>query len=238
MTAEAPARTRVQADPLRRTAFLAGLFFLLTFVSAVVGLLLYGPLLDDPRYVLEAGADAQIALGAACEIVLVISNIATAVLLFPVLKRRSETLALAYVAARVLESTVIVIGIVSVLAVVTLRQTFAAGGADAGAFLAVSSGLVAVHDWTFLLGPAFAAGLGNGLILGWLMYSTGLVPRPMALFGLIGGPLLLASATAVLFGLYEQTSAWAGLATLPEMIWEAFLGIYLLVRGFRPAVKA
>jgi hypothetical protein len=94
---------------------------------------------------------------------------------------------------------------------------------------------MAIHDWTFLLGPGFVVGVGNGLILGYLMYRSGLVPRGMALLGLIGGPLVAASGLAVLFGLWEQTSAWSAIATIPEFVWELSLGIYLVVRGFRPS---
>jgi hypothetical protein len=127
---------------------------------------------------------------------------------------------------------VIVIGIVSLLSIVTLRQDFA-GGADAASLVLAGQSLVAIHDWTFLFGPAFCAGFGNGLLLGYLMYRSGLVPRRMALIGVIGGPLAFASATAVLLGAYEQTSAVSFLATFPEMVWEASLGIYLIAKGFK-----
>jgi hypothetical protein len=172
-------------------------------------------------------------LGAFLEILTAIANIATAVVLFPVLKRQSEGIALGYVASRILESTVIVVGLVSLLAVVTLRQDLAGTGAD-GSVLTAGRSLVAVHDATFLLGPAFCAGFGNGLLLGYLMYRSALVPRPMALIGLIGGPIAFATATAVLFGAYDQQSAVNFLFTLPEIVWEASLGIWLVVKGFRP----
>lgn len=162
-----------------------------------------------------------------------IANIATAVVLFPVLKRQSEGIALGYVASRVLESTLIVVGLISLLSVVTLRQDLAGTGrAD---LFAVGQSLVAVKNQTFLLGPAFCAGFGTGLLLGYLMYRSRLVPRPMALIGLIGGPIAFATATAVLFGAYEQQSAVNFLFTLPEIVWEAALGIWLTVKGFRPA---
>lgn len=77
------------------------------------------------------------------------------------------------------------------------------------------------------------AGLGNGLLLGYLMYRSELVPRRMALLGLIGGPLLLASDMAILFGAYKQTAGISGVLTVPEAAWEASLGIYLVVKGFK-----
>ena len=176
------------------------------------------------------GADTRVRLGAFCEAILAIANIATALVLFPILKRQSESIALGYVASRVVESTIIVVGIISLLSIVTLREAGAAG-ADASSLLITGESLVAIHDWTFLFGPGFCVGVGNGLMLGYLMYRSGLVPRRMAMLGLIGGPLIFASATAVLFGAYEQTEGWHFLASIPEIAWEASLGIYLIVKG-------
>jgi hypothetical protein len=173
--------------------------------------------------------------GALLEVLLAIANIATAVVLFPILKRQSESIALGYVASRILESTIIVMGVVSVLAVLTLRQDLAGTSAADGSLITVGRSLVALKDATFLLGPAFCAGFGNGLLLGYLMYRSGLVPRPMALIGLIGGPIAFATATAVVFGAYDQQSAVNFLFTLPEIVWEASLSIWLVVKGFRPA---
>jgi hypothetical protein len=224
-------------DTTRKTARLAGVLFIITFLTSIpAALVLYTPVLDNANYILGAGADTRVALGAFLEVLLIIANVGTAVVLFPVLKRQNEGLALGYVTARVMESTFIAIGIVSVLAVVTLRQAVAgAAGADAGSLVTVGKSLVAVHDWTFLLGPGFVVGVGNGLILGWLMYRSGLVPRGMAMLGLIGGPLIIVSGTAVLFNVIEPGSAPQVIATVPEFFWELSLGIYLMVKGFRPS---
>ena len=167
----------------RKTALVAGVFFVVTFVTSIPALLLYGPLLDHADYILGPGADTRISVGALLEVLLAIANIGTAVTLFPVLKRQNEAVSLGYVATRVVESTIIVAGIVSVLTVVTLRQDFAGTGADAASLTLAGKSLVAFHDWTFLFGPAFCAGFGNGLLLGYLMYRSGLVPRRMALLG-------------------------------------------------------
>ena len=150
-------------------------------------------------------------------------------------ERQSETLALSYVASRVVESTIITVGLISLVSVVTLREDFAGAGADAGSLSITGESLVAIHDWTFLLGPGLLAGFGNGLLLGYLMYRSGLVPRPMALLGLVGGPLVFASGIAVLIGLYEQLSVWSAIATIPEFLWELALGVWLIVKGFRPS---
>jgi hypothetical protein len=157
--------------------------------------------------------------------------------LFPILRRVSEILALGYVTARVVECTFIAVGILSLLTVVTLRQE-AAAGADAASLVTAGKTLVALHDWTFLLGPGFVVGVGNGLILGYLMYSSRLVPRAMAVLGLIGGPLVMASGIAVILGVIEIGSAWQTLPAAPEFLWELSLAIWLMVKGFNPSAIA
>jgi hypothetical protein len=221
-------------DPTRRTAAVTGWLFIITFVAGIPpALLLYTPILDDARYILGAGVDSRIALGALLEMILIVANIGTAVVLFPILKRQHEGLALGYVTARLVECAFIAVGILSLLAIVTLRQD--AAGADAGSLVAVGSSLVAIHDWTFRLGPGWVVGVGNGLILGYLMYRSGLVPRRLAMLGLIAGPLIIASGTAVLFDVIEPASAWQVIATAPEFVWELWLGLYLILKGFRPS---
>jgi hypothetical protein len=219
----------------RKIARLAGVLFVITFVTSIPAVLLYDPVLTDPGYIVGAGADTRVFLGAFLELLLIVANIATAVVLFPILKRQSETIALGYVTARIVESVFIAVGILSVLTVVTLRQDLAGSGSDAAALDTVGRSLVAIHDWTFLLGPGFVVGIGNGLMLGYLMYRSGLVPRGMAMLGLVGGPLVCASGIAVLFGGIDQGSAGQFIATIPEFFWELSLGIYLIVKGFKPS---
>src|SRR5580704_9825613 len=219
----------------RKTALMAGVLFLITFVTSIpAALLLYRPVLDHTNYILGAGADTRVRFGAVCELILIFANIGSAVVLFPVLKRQNEGLALGYVTARIIESTFIAIGIVSLLAIVTLRKDVGGAG-GAGSLVPVGRSLVAIHDWTFLLGPGLIVGVGNGLILGYLMYRSGLVPRRMAMLGLIGGPLVIVSGTAVLFNVIEPGSAAQFVATIPEILWELSLGIYLVVKGFKPS---
>jgi hypothetical protein len=214
----------------RSTSRLVGWLFIGTFLFSIPGFLLYGPLLDDPDYVIGAGHDTQISLGAFVEILTAICNIGTAIALYPLAKRYSHRLAHGYVAVRILESTVIVAGIVSVLSVVTLRQHFA--GADAASFVIAGQTLVAFHDWTMLLGPGFCAAFGTGLLLGTLMYRSGLMPRRVAALGLIGGSFAFVAATGALLGVYEPQSSPQILLTFPEMVWELTLGGYLIVKGF------
>jgi len=218
-------------------ATVTGWLFLITFITSIpAAFVFYPPVLNDLDYIVGAGADMSVKLGAFMEVILVVANIGTAVVLYPLLKRQNHIVALGYVTARVMEGAMIAVGILSLLSVVTLRQDFAGvAGVDAASLVLIGSALVAVHDWTFLLGPGFLAPLGNGILLGYLMYRSGLVPRGMAMLGLIGGPLLIVAFVAVLFGVFEQVSLPAAIATIPEFLWELSLGIYLVVKGFKPS---
>ena len=211
--------------------------YLITFFTGIPAYFFYVPVLEDPRYIVGAGADTSVSFGAFLELLLIIANIGTAVVLYPILKRQNEILILGYVTARVMECVFIAVGVLSVLSLVTLRQE-ATAGADAASLVAVGAALVALHDWTFLLGPGFVVGVGNGLMLGYLMYRSSLVPRGMAMLGLVGGPVLCASGIAILFGVFEAGSVWQAIATIPEFLWELSLGIWLIVKGFNPSALA
>ena len=221
----------------QKIARVTGVLFLITIVASIPAqFVMYGPVLNDPNYIVGADADTRVQWGAVLEVITALACIGTAVVLFPIVKRQNEVFALGYVTIRVLEAAIIFVGIVSLLAVETLRQNLAgAGGVDAASLLTAGKSLVAFHDSTFLLGPGILAGLGNGVLLGYLMYTSGLVPRRMALLGLVGGPLVSASGIAVLLGLYEPVSLWSAIATVPEFFWELSLGIWLIVRGFDPS---
>lgn len=211
-----------------------GILFIITFITSIPALLLYGPVLNDVDYIVNGDADNRIILGAFLEVFLIIANIGTALVPFSILKRQNESLALGYVAARIVECAFIAVGILSVLSIVTLRQDLAgASGAEADSLVNIGRSLVAIKDWTFLLGPGFVVGVGNGLMLGYLMYRSGLVPRRMAMLGLVGGPLVCAAGIAVMFGVFEAGSAWQFIATIPEIAWEGSLGIWLAVKGFK-----
>ncbi len=214
-----------------------GVLYLITFITAISAYFFYVPVLDDPRYLVGAGADTSVSLGAFLELLLIIANIGTAIVLYPILKRQNEILVLGYVTARVMECVFIAVGILSLLTVVALRQE-AAAGADAASLVTAGKTLVALHEWTRLLGPGFMVGVGNGLILGYLMYTSALVPRGMAVLGLVGGPLIIASGVGVLLGVIEEGGVVQGLATIPEFFWELLLGIWPIVRGFDPSAIA
>jgi Domain of unknown function (DUF4386) len=209
-----------------------GVLYLITFVTSIPAALLYRPVLRHPvAYIAGTGHDTQILLAALLELLLIIANIGTAVVIVPIMRRQSEEGAIGYVTARLVECTFILVGIVSVLGIVSLRRHVALPSEGTVAYT-----LKAIKDWTFLLGPGWVVGWGNGLILGYLMYRTGLVPRRAAWLGLIGGPLIIVSGTAVMFTGNHPSStlrALQAIATAPEFLWELFLGIYCTIWGFR-----
>jgi hypothetical protein len=214
-----------------------GVLFLITYITSIPAFfILYAPVLADPDYIVGAGADTSVILGAFLELLLIIAGIATAVVPFAILRRQNEILALGFVTARIVECVFIAVGLLSLLTLVTLRQE--AAGADPGSLVLVGSALVALHDWTFLLGPGFVVGIGNGLLLGYLMYTSRLIPRYLAVLGLIAGPLLIAAGVAVMFGVIEAQGVVQNIASIPEFIWELALGIWLTVKGFNPSAAA
>lgn len=216
-------------SPTRRISFAFGVLFLITFVTSIAALALFQPVLDDPAgYVANGGSDNQIFWGAFLELLLIIANIGTAIVVYPLLKREHHIFALGYVTARIVECVFILVGILAVLSIVTLSQQDAGGEEGTIAYT-----LAALKDWTFILGPGWVVGVGNGLILGYLMYRSGLVPRRLAMFGLVGGPLILLSGTLVMFGVWDLHGTGQGLASIPEIIWEFGLGIYATVWGFK-----
>lgn len=231
-TVRTTAVKRTPMSSLRKTALVAGALYVITFAASIPALLLLSPVLSDPNYIVGPGADTQVLWACFLDVVNALACIGTAVALFPVVKRQSEALALGFVTTRLFEAAVIVIGVVSLLAVVTLRQAGAAGG-DEASLVTAGQALVAVRDWTFLFGPNLMAAL-NALLLGTLMYRSGLVPRVIPLLGLIGAPLLLAVTIATLFGITEHGSPW-WIAVAPIFVWELSLGVWLVIKGFKPS---
>jgi hypothetical protein len=203
--------------------------YLLTFITSIPALLLYEPALRHPvGFVAGAGNVNKIYLGALLELLLIIANIGTAVVIVPIMRRQFEDLSIGYVTARIVECTFILVGILAMLAIATLQQQSAGASEATGAYT-----LAAIKDWTFILGPGWVVGWGNGLILGYMMYRTQLVPRAWTWLGLIGGPLIILSGTIAMFRGGHPSGSLQGLATPPEALWELFLGVYCTIWGFR-----
>ncbi len=222
------------ADPTRRAATIVGWLFIVTYVTSISAKVGFYPPLFDGNYVTGPGEESRVLWGAFAEAILIIANIGTATALYTVVKHRYPNLGLSFIAARIMESVFIGVGILAVLTVVTLRQDYAAADEQSAAGLAaVGDAFLVMQEWTFNLGPMFVVGVGNGLILGWVMFRSGLVPRRLAVLGLIGGTLIVASGSAAVLGLIEPGGTLQQLTAAPEFFWELGLGIYLIVKGFK-----
>jgi Domain of unknown function (DUF4386) len=218
---------------LRKTALVAGIFYLITFIS-IPTLALYGPVKNHRDWILSSGTHTGVLVGCLLEVIVALAGIGTAVTLYPVVKRQNEGVALGFVTARLLEASMIFVGVASLLSLVTLRQGGAAG-TNAAALVSTGASHVAVYNWTMLLGQTLMPCV-NALLLGSLMYRSRLVPRIIPSVGLIGAPLLIAAVIATLFGGgIGHVSAFQAIATLPVAAWEFSLGVWLVVKGFKPS---
>ena len=215
----------------------AGIFYVLTFASSIPALILLAPVLNDPAYVTGAGQDTRVLWGCLLDTVNALTAIGSAVAVYSVVKRQNGSMALGFVTSRLVEAAVVMIGVVSLLAVVTMRQDFAGSGADAASMTVTANALVSLRDWTFLFGPGLMP-VFNALLFGTLLYRSRLVPRIIPTVGLIGAPLLFVAFVASLFGGFAQVSTASFLLTLPIAAWELSVGIWMTFKGFRPEAVA
>ena len=229
-----PPAKGVPMSSTRKTALVAGVCYLITFIS-IPTLALYGPVKNHRDWVISSGSSTAVLVGGFLEVIVALAGIGTAITLYPVAKRQNEGVALGFVGARVLEASMIFAGVVSLLSLVTLRQDLGgATGADAASIVTTGASHVAVYNWTFLLGQSLMPGI-NALLLGSLMYRSRLVPRLIPVMGLIGGPLLITAVFATLFGQHSALTGLAALPVIPVAAWELSLGMWLVVKGFRPS---
>jgi hypothetical protein len=235
-TMHTPAETPALIDPMRRTSLAAGILYLITFVS-IPTLFLYNPVRDNADFVLGVGSDTAVLWGALSEVVVALAGVGTAVVLFRVAKRQSETAALGFVASRILEAAGILVGVVSLLSLVSLRDVAGTAGADPASLVTTGHSLLATYDNAFLLSQSLMP-VFNALCLGYVMYRSGLVPRILPIMGLVGAPLLLTSDILIFLGVIDRVSPFAAVAFIPIAVWELSLGVYLTVKGFKPAAVA
>jgi hypothetical protein len=223
----------------KRAAKLVGVLFILAAVSAVAGVMLYDPILNGSDYLVNGSKHAsQVTLGALMELILVVSAVGTATTMFPILRRYNETIALWHVCFRFLEAIVIMVGVISVLSLLTLSQEFVTAGApDVAAFQTSGTVFKAIHEWTFMLGPNFMLGI-NTMMYSYIFYKTKLVPRFISILGMTGAALVFICALLVMFDVIEQVSVWGGILALPVAANEMILAVWLIVKGFNPSVLA
>ncbi|HTE31312.1 MAG TPA: DUF4386 domain-containing protein [Chryseolinea sp.] len=218
----------------RNVSIVTGVLFIVAAASAIAGLILYGPILNDPEYIVKTSAnETQVLWGAFFEIVLAFAVIGTSITLFPILRKYNESMAIGTVCFRLFEAVIILVGVISLLSIVTLRHEFTeALEPSAASFVASGKLLVAVHNWTFLYGPNLVLGPST-LMTSYLLYKSNLVPRFISVLGLIGGPLISSCAVLVTFGVFSQISAWGVLFAVPVFFYEMSLAMWLMTKGFK-----
>jgi Domain of unknown function (DUF4386) len=225
-----PTRTSAMSS-MRKTAFVAGVLYLLTFLSSIPAVFLQAPVLNDPNFIIGgAGLDTQVRLGALFDIVNSLTAIGTAVALYAVIRRQSPSFAIGFVSSRLFEGTVLMIGVISILSIVTLQQP-GATGAEATLLVSIQHTLVTVRNWTFVLGTGVPA--LNAVMLGWIMYKSRLVPRAIPTLGLIGAPLFTSWIIGYILGVTEAGTTWHALGVAPIFFWELSIGLWMTFKGFR-----
>lgn len=222
----------------RTTAIVTAVFFLLTDITAIVGLLLYQPLLTNPKFITSVDVNTtQILMGAFLEIILSVCIVGTAVALYPILKKQNQALAMGYVVFRAIEATIILVGVTCILSILSMRSNFLALGSDASVYEAIGTTLIALQKWTFTFGPNIILPI-NATILGYLLYKSKLVPRIISSLYLFDGPILLASSLCILFGLYAQTAPFAIIIAMPALAFEILFSLWLITKGFNQSALA
>ncbi|WP_239618878.1 DUF4386 domain-containing protein [Cohnella mopanensis] len=220
-------------------AKIVGVLFILAAVTSIIGLSLYDPILKGPDYLIKGSEHAnQVILGALMELILVVSAVGTATTMFPILRKYNETIALWHVCFRFLEAVIITVGIISVLSLLTLSREFVAAGTPDAAYYQASGALLkAVHDWTFLLGPALMLGI-NTMMYSYIFYKSKLIPKFIPILGMTGATLVFIEALLVMFGVIQQVSVWGGILALPVAANEMTLAVWLIFKGFNESALA
>jgi hypothetical protein len=213
----------------RKTALVGGILYLVTFVGSIASAILVGPALNDPAYVLGAGADQQVGLGAILELVNVFALIGCGIAFFSVVRKVHEGLAIGYLATRLFEGAIIAMSVVGLLSIITLRQQVAAG-ADGESLAPVATALAAFRNWAIALGSNMAP--FNALMLGTALYRARLVPRWIPALGIIGAPILITFVMGLILGVAHPGTLFHLVAVLPFFIWELVLGLWLTFKGF------
>lgn len=226
-------------DQHKKIAVTVGVLFLLTEISSITGLVLYTPILNDPNYIIKTAAcEPRVLWGAFFEILLAFANIGTAITLYPMLKKHNESLAMGSVCFRLLEAMIIIIGILSLLSIVSLNHAFLnETHPEISTYLVMDKLLLVIHNWTFLYGPNLMLAPST-FITGYLFYKHKIVPRFIAALGMAGGSLIAVSSILVMFGVYLQLSFLGGLMAMPVFGYEVSLAVWLLVKGFNPPPAA
>lgn len=217
----------------KKNAIITGLFFIGATVTAIIGLKLYDPILVQPDYI-QHGAKytVQLIWGAVFELILVCTASGTAIMLSPYLRKYNEHLGLGYLCFRLLEAIFILIGIVAMLSIVTLSNSFVnESSPDLSSYQTAGIIAKAIHDWTFIIGPLFMLGI-NTFIYSYVFFKTEFVPTKLALVGIVGAIIVFSSSLLAMFGIIQMASTTQILMAIPIAVYEMVLAGWLIAKGF------
>lgn len=227
--------SRTNSDKINASA--AGVFYIIAAAAAIIGLKLYDPILIDANYLIEGANNSnQIVLGAFFELILACSAVGTGIILFPYLRKFNESMGLGYLCFRFLEVVFIIVGIISILSLLTLSHAYAKiTTSDIAPFQTAGTILKAIHSWTFMLGPNFMLGI-NTFLYSYIFYQSELVPRKLSILGMVAAVLIFTAALLEMFGIILQISMWGILLAIPVFTYEMTLAMRLIIKGFNQEV--
>lgn len=219
-------------DTQRRTLRVVGALFVVATVASIVGSVVLGSALDGPEYLIGlSGKQTSVELAVLLFVTAATSAFATAVLLFPILRRHAEGLAAGYVGLRTFENVLYVAGAVSLLVMLSVGQDEATGRAVATEVPMLGATLLAMHDWSVTMGTLIFAGLGS-LTLNAILYRATLVPRWLSGWGIAGAALLVCYGVIGVFGGSIGTDSPLMLLAMPIAVEEMVFAGWLIVKGF------
>ena len=225
----------------RKTAISVGVLFIIGTVAGMISLGVFtDPILGAPNYLAGVSAnEAKVIMGALLELVMGVALVGMALAVYPVLKKFSAPLAIGYFGARIVELVIYIIGVVSLLTLVTLSQEFAGAGDPSAAYFQITGTLLlAVRDWgghAVLDVAVFPLG---ALILNYVLYRARLTPRWLSAWGLVGAVLYWTAGLLVLFELITPLETIHIALQAPLGVQEMVLAVWLIVKGFNPSAIA
>jgi hypothetical protein len=222
-----------------KTARIVGVLYIIGTIAGMLSLILTGPILGDPDYLAKVSAnEIQIIAGALFVLIMGFALAMVPVMMFPILKKYNEALALGYVVFRgALETVMYIVLAISWLFLIPVSQEYVkAGTPDVSYFQTLGTVILEGHD---LIGPVQSIVFCLGaLIFYYLLYQTKLIPRWLSGWGLIAIIPYLTAGLLVLFGLFGSLSTSEIVLVFPLALQEMVMAVWLIVKGFNPSAIA
>ena len=218
---------KAEVNNYRKTATVVGIVYILGFVVGLVGIGLFNSILGAPDHLSTVSANSMLlGFAAVLWLMAVIGDAAHGVLMFPVLKQHSERMAIGYLAFRIVDAVFIAVMVLFVLIQIPLGSEYLKAAASDSSFLqALSAVFSQAQQYAYQIGMS-ALGV-SGLMLCYTLYKAKLVPAWLAIWGLIGYATILVGMLSAVMG-----SGLGDLSSYAGGLWEAVVGVWLIVKGF------